>query len=270
MCTILTVSNTTVDIDSLVKHIESDGASNPHGFSLLMVTDNDKPMIIRSMDLAPIIDAVSFFKWKRIFLHTRYATQGGPKLQNTHGWNTDGAFVFHNGFIRSGEADRFEVDSQAIVHWLGKHTRRKAIGKLLAENYANVMVVDTEENDYLIIRAKSGRLFTDGKGNYSTNELGPVKIPVKTKTCSDFKLGLKREQPKTYRSDWLVGYGSGHTSGSVVSTPKTESAISAHNRKVSTANTAVKTAELFPDLEQFNTDTRDYVTEYMLKKAKGW
>ena len=195
MCTIMTFDNS-FDKQVLVNHILEDSLSNADGYSLLMVLTSGKPMVLRSMDVDAIVDAVWYMEWERVFIHTRYATQGEALLQNTHGWNSDGTFVMHNGYIAHPDSENFEVDSQAIVHWLGKHTRKKSVKKILAESYANVLLVDTETNDYVVVRSKSGSLFTDGHGNYSTNPVGTVTMEVLAGHVKEYPLGLIAPEPK--------------------------------------------------------------------------
>jgi predicted glutamine amidotransferase len=116
-------------------------------------------------------------RWDRMFLHCRFATQGDPTLDNTHGWANNGVFFMHNGVLMNPEAYRYNVDSQLIGGWLFDgvdHT----LEQLQKESYANVFLIDTNSGYYCVSRSEVGTLFTDWQGNYSSNPVGRIRVPV--------------------------------------------------------------------------------------------
>jgi hypothetical protein len=84
----------------------------------------------------------------------------------------------HNGVLRAAEAQRCDVDSQAIGLWLRQGGMDFALKKLRGETFANVFLVDLNSNFFLVHRSVTGTLYTDGRGNYSTNPVGDVALTV--------------------------------------------------------------------------------------------
>lgn len=177
MCTIIT-ADSSINKIALTDRLLFDAEYNTDGFTLLAILSNARPLVVRSMDVNAIVNIIHAIEYDRVFIHTRMATQGAAALQNTHGWNSEGTFVFHNGSIRSKIARKFEVDSQAITYWLDNYGLDETLDKLLAEPFANVFLVDIDNGSFVVHRSEQGSLFTDGKGNYSSNAFGAVKIPI--------------------------------------------------------------------------------------------
>jgi hypothetical protein len=176
MCTVLTVSSDFYG-RGMFNRITSDAIMNADGFALLLIDAFGASTMIRTLDFRVVTMMLEQSHWERMFLHCRYATQGEAVLDNTHGWSVDGVFYMHNGVLEDPETRYFAVDSQLIGHWLYGGVE-KTIEKLQKEPYANVFLIDTKENYYVVHRSKGGTLFTDWKGNYSTNKMGPIRHPV--------------------------------------------------------------------------------------------
>lgn len=190
MCTILTADNT-IDRKELVDRIYNDSFSNPDGFALLMIQANGKPLFVQSLDIEPIVSLVEYSEFSRVFIHTRYATQGKSALQNCHGWNANGTYVFHNGSIYSRIAEKFTVDSEAIRYWLENYGIDETIDRLIDESFANVFLVDIENGQYIVHRSRTGSLFTDGNGNYSTHSFASLTIPVPQDSLEQFDIDVE-------------------------------------------------------------------------------
>jgi predicted glutamine amidotransferase len=96
----------------------------------------------------------------------------------THGFcNRDGKLIMHNGIV--GNTCRYAVDSFNIGHL----DLLDSDGLLLDlqrrnETFANIIVIGPDERQYFVTRLHTGKLFTDGIGNYSTNEVAMINEPV--------------------------------------------------------------------------------------------
>lgn len=201
MCTVMTVSAAVFyaskkSEDDFRDRIWRDSLSNRDGQSVIIISDGEVIAQLRSMDANLILGLIDSSDWDRIFIHSRLATQGEVSLANTHGWHTNGIYYMHNGFISASEANLYEVDSQAIGHWLRRGGVTNALTKLRSENYANVLMVDTQEWAYYMHRSRSGSLYTDGNGNYSTNSVGPIDKRVQDCTQELFLLPPARPKQK--------------------------------------------------------------------------
>ncbi len=177
MCTLLTIGADQWNRDMEI-HVQMDAISNPHGFALLLLDSKGMRTILRSMEIEPILSLLRNMPWERMFLHSRWATQGSIGLDNTHGWHADGVFYMHNGCLSSPDAHKYPVDSQAIGEWIESGGVPQAVQMLRRETFANVFMVDLEVGDYTVYRSTSGSLFTDGLGNYSTNPVGDISKAV--------------------------------------------------------------------------------------------
>lgn len=188
MCTIMTVSKE-VWSEEIEKQILTDSYTNSDGFALLLFTEQGAHTILRSFSVEAVLELLNSLPWSRMFLHCRYATKGGVSLENIHGWANQGVFYMHNGAIAAPESALFAVDSQAIGEWLegGVDTATK---ELQAEPYANVMLIDTRSNYYVVNRSKGGTLFTDGRGNFSTNRVWPMIRRVPKRSQRSFTMTI--------------------------------------------------------------------------------
>jgi len=180
MCTILTV-NSKFDKQLVVDRITTDGYNNPDGFSLMVQKGRDFSMT-RSTSLDLITDLVWYSNWDRIWLHSRFATQGSVSLENTHGWNHDSTYVMHNGCLSDADTAKFPVDSQLIVDWVRLGGVPLALAKLKFETFANVFLIDSDTGEYTVHRTGGGSLYMDGIGNYSTQPFGDITKIVPNST----------------------------------------------------------------------------------------
>ncbi len=177
MCTLLTVSAEKYTAEVARQMIE-DARGNPHGFSLVLVRNNKASTVVRTMDFRVIFETLDNTRWDRFFLHCRFATQGSVQLTNTHGWDYADVFVMHNGVLFGPDADRFSVDSMAIGQWVCDGGIEHALDKLREQPFANVFMIDSTENVYVVHHTSAGSLYTDYEGNYSTHAVGDIKFPT--------------------------------------------------------------------------------------------
>lgn len=177
MCTIMTLHKSKWSAKA-ERRIRRDAETNPDGMALLLIDEWGAHSMVRTFDVQTVVNMLNSVSWTRMFLHTRYATQGRVSIDNVHGWFSQGVFYMHNGSIQAPEARLFPVDSMAIGDWLESGIDT-ALGELRTEPYANVIMVDTSNWYYVVNRSKFGKLFTDGNGNYSTNAFGSVRKPVR-------------------------------------------------------------------------------------------
>jgi hypothetical protein len=177
MCTILTFTHAMLD-DKMYSRIIDDMQYNSDGFSLLLTDELGQVSTnLRTMSQDAVIGALGS-KFSRAFLHCRMATQGAPKLDNVHGWSTKGVYVHHNGMISDNEARKYPVDSMMILTKLADGIKA-TLTWLQTQPYANVILIDSKSGHYIMSRSTVGTLYTDNEGNYSTNKIGFIQIPVK-------------------------------------------------------------------------------------------
>jgi hypothetical protein len=159
----------------IVQRIRSDSIYNGDGFTLMLVNDFGVPMQLRTMDIRAVYALLDEIPWRRMFLHSRAATQGSRTLENTHGWVTkDGTYYMHNGILQNAHSKSFAVDSQWIGHQLERRDINGAIKALQSEPYANVFFIHPASSWYCVYRSEVGTLFTDGRGNYSSSRVGKI------------------------------------------------------------------------------------------------
>ena len=185
--------------------ILSDATYNNEGWSLLAVdTDNPKlNMRLATMQIGPIVAAIeSWFlsssEVARIFLHARAATTSSVGIAYNHVFcNKRGTIIMHNGVI-DNVAD-YSVDSfnlaNSVLEADGKHVLADLLGK--QETFANLFLINPDEGLYSVVRLTTGRLYTDGNGNYSTNVLETIKTNMAA---------------NSYKDHYLDGYVSEYTS----------------------------------------------------------
>lgn len=179
MCSIITVKSGLVDLNDLVGYVEEACHDNPHGFSLI-IADNDTGLSqLRTFNMELILNTIFEGDWDRLWFHARYATKGSIELKNTHGWLSQGGIaVLHNGVLKDPDTLEHEVDSQLILDWLDTLTTKELMIRLKRESFANVFLVNTLLGSYSVSRSLVGTLFTDNLGNFSTNQIGNITIPV--------------------------------------------------------------------------------------------
>lgn len=177
MCTIMTATPEQWTTE-LVAQMRADARSNGDGFALVLMRDEQAVAVVRSMNFETILSALDNEEWSRFFLHCRFATQGSRVLANTHGWDSNGVFVMHNGVLYDKNTAYFDVDSQVINYWIRVHGIDGAAEKLQGEPWANVFMIDPGTGVYLVNRSTDGSLYMDGLGNYSTHSVGGISIPV--------------------------------------------------------------------------------------------
>jgi hypothetical protein len=98
----------------------------------------------------------------------------------------------HNGIISGGDAANFYVDSMYIPELLRLRGLAETLTYLKSVSYANVFLVNPIDGRWAVSRTSSGTLFMDGKGNFSSNPLGPIKIPVPHKHAEQFHHTIKK------------------------------------------------------------------------------
>ena len=197
MCTILTIDRSFYDNNKkeIMTQIYMDNNTNDEGLALLCIGPTTRDdILIKSFDCAQIVSTIeSFFKNNskgRIFLHQRAATTQFVGVSYCHAFdNREGTYYMHNGIITND--GRKAVDSFNLVKMgdttIALYNRLKG----LRESFANVFVINTEADNYGIIRMLNGSLHTDKLGNFSTRTIGEIKFPVSQGYHKDFKLYRK-------------------------------------------------------------------------------
>jgi hypothetical protein len=191
------------------ERIRQDSTYNRDGFSLLTVGKLGEPALLRTMDVNDVISAIEYLPWERFFVHCRAATQGTVLLENTHAWEAAGVFYMHNGILRDRLADYYNVDSQLIGHKIETVGMDATMEWLKSEPFANVFFINPSLSWYQVYRSTTGSLFTDGKGNYSSNRVGAIKQYVKTNAFFSFDLPKPPKSKPRYRLPMASNAGFG-------------------------------------------------------------
>lgn len=188
MCTLLTIHRTLWDADpqAYARRIIQDSNVNSDGAALLLGHADGTYSSVRSFSMDVMLGVLAGTDdWERMWLHQRWATQGAPSLENTHAFCSKGVWYMHNGSLSQAPARQMPVDTMAIGKWIQDNV---VYSRLASENYANVFLIAPHSGTYTVVRGGTGgTLFTDGQGNFSTNEVGPIKLPVQDKTKSNWK-----------------------------------------------------------------------------------
>lgn len=192
MCTILTFDKEFYNKNKTVirKRILTDAFSNGDGFAMLLMGESSEDTnMIRSMNVEVLLAVLEYQMQneacERAWIHCRFATTGFVGLNGCHGFAAQDYTVFHNGVLSRTEADGFSVDSELIAFDIESAGVEQAIRNLSEhDSYANVFIVNNQTGQYNVIRKTGGSLFTDGKGNYSTNKFSSINrtVPVNTRT----------------------------------------------------------------------------------------
>jgi hypothetical protein len=157
---------------------------NSEGWTLIGIdpacSENDiKFSAMRVNQIGTVID--TFFACSsnesRIFLHARAATTRSVGIAYNHGFdNGIGTMIMHNGIIENSR--RLSVDSFNLIDFSDEPEEMLEQLQANGETFANIFLINQELGGYGIVRLKTGTLYTDGKGNYSTNKLCDIDQPV--------------------------------------------------------------------------------------------
>ncbi len=178
MCSIITFTKDMYSTD-LTDHLMSDMASNPDGFSVILVDINGQVLVdLHSMDAYAVIGLLEWAAYHRAFVHCRLSTQGQITIRNTHGFHMNGIYYQHNGILSDPISKRFAVDSMLIGAKISEGSLHTTLTWLKSQSYANCFFIDTNIKQYFVTRNSVGSLFTDGRGNYSTNAYDTICQPV--------------------------------------------------------------------------------------------
>lgn len=208
MCTIMTFSRKVFDSHKkdILDRMDRDAYINNDGWSLMLLgRRKNEVSIFRSLNLDDIKSMIeASTTWRRFFLHARAATTSYVGLDQCHGFSAAGQlYVMHNGILRHQESKKFPVDSELIPSIIARYGEEAATSFLLKqEDYANCFFINPNSGHYRVVRLRSGNLYTDGKGNFSTHLVATARTSVKENTFVDFKVNLKDVPLSSYG-----GYG---------------------------------------------------------------
>lgn len=187
MCTIITSNKLTKAIE---RQILEDNNYNPHGISLLLLDEDYTMLDLNCFDVLLVIQILRSKKYfQRFWLHQRYATTCNTETIDCHNYRTQaGYYIQHNGILHDEDSSMFRVDSQLIGYnidrdmELGFDIEDTLHNFLIAESYLNAFIVAADGSHFYTLRSQSGTLYTDGKGNYSSNIVSGIRYPVTHKT----------------------------------------------------------------------------------------
>lgn len=219
MCTIMSMDATKfrANQEAVLKQIRTDFQGNGHGSSLILQGATEKDTsLARSLNVEHLIAMlVATEGWQRFWFHNRYATTTFKGLTGAHGFHARHGdkdyYVMHNGTFRHKEAEQFNVDSE----WLASLTRRygpeAALGVINKNEYfANCFLICPTEGEWYMSRASSGGLYTDGTGNFSTNQVLDITQVVPDRSLLKFNMTVARSYT-TYNTGRSTYQGGGHS-----------------------------------------------------------
>ena len=192
MCSIITIDTSSYYLNKteFKQNLIQEQKSNPHGYAAIFMADDEKnDGMIRTMNFPALLDFIDrcFNNEGRIFIHLRYATTKHIGLAFTHGFGAtnSGQFIMHNGILTN--YDDLKVDSFMLESFESPDDAFDTLNHL-NETYANVFWIDLETREYSVFRLKTGSLYTDNNGNYSTQGFGLVSERVATGSIESFPL----------------------------------------------------------------------------------
>lgn len=213
MCTIYTFNKQVFtehkkEIENL---ITLDNRGNHDGLSLVCIdpSNNSNDLMVKSFNLGWILFAIEDFMTVcgsngRIWLHQRAATGWNVHLGTMHGFtDRSGNILMHNGILHQPSRLLYAVDSFSLIDTLPTESATLSLMALskMKETFANVFIIRPMDYTYGVIRCSTGKLYTDGEGNYSTNPVGSIGIIVPDDTAEEFKIGVK-EVNTTWDKSW--------------------------------------------------------------------
>ena len=200
----------------ILGQIKADAISNDDGVTVTLLANyvlQDVQLTAMKLDtILPLIESfMDGADANRLFIHQRMATTAYKGIAFNHGF-TDlrGGIIMHNGILGSKQACALAVDSFVLMD--SPKDSEDAVVKLMLEkeNYANVFRIYPNESKYQVLRLSTGSLYTDGKGNYSSNRVERISRPVFSFTNHDHEMpgrtGTVVYVPTTYDEDFWDSY----------------------------------------------------------------
>lgn len=187
MCTLLTFDQDSflADRREFTKRILQDARDNGDGWSLVCVDPLalNLDLHLQTLSVSLVLAAIEDFMgacsmYGRVFLHSRFATTKFTGIAYNHGFtNHRGTIIQHNGVIHNYRD--LGVDSFNLIDYRTETAQELRDDLLTAmEFWANILLIRPNKNSYGVVRMQGGTLFTDNQGNYSTNRVGDIVIPV--------------------------------------------------------------------------------------------
>lgn len=200
MCTILTVDTGKYMIDSgqsFIKQILEDSRTNEEGVSVVFLDPETSlnNTIYRTMNVDNAIAVIGMLMGEasnsaRLFVHLRAATTSRVGVAFTHAFDDmQGIVWMHNGVLSNPQ--KYAVDSFQLATMPDTDGPKllRAL-RLRKQSFANVFRIDTELYSYVVTRLNASSLYTDGAGNYSTNQIVTLGIttPVDVESYQEHSL----------------------------------------------------------------------------------
>lgn len=203
MCTIMTVDldTYTTSRTTFMRRIQDNQQANDDGLSLVVV-DPNRPALntaLSGMHTHLVFDVLAHATKRmspraRFWLHQRAATTEYVGLPYNHGFTDNkGTIIHHNGILRNH--DNMHVDSFQLQQY-PTHSAYAVRNRLmdLQESFANIFLIRPNDHTYGVVRMMVGSLYTDGKGNYSTNPVADIDIPIDSGYAREYRMERTHEQ----------------------------------------------------------------------------
>lgn len=205
MCTILTFDKAFYNVNekAITAQLMQDSLYNPDGYAMLSVGNTSESVnLFRSMSIDVVIALLKYNmeqgNTERVWIHCRMATTAMVNINGCHGFDGGKYVVMHNGGLSRPESRQYNVDSQLIADDVNKLGLPRALNNLQFDYFANVFFINAETGEYTVSRRIGGSLHTDGQGNYSTNVLGSILVPVLPNTVKEYSKHLIASDSKPY------------------------------------------------------------------------
>lgn len=135
--------------------------NNSHGFSMVVSVDGKKPRIFKTLDMTAFLQAYrtmvrsNDYRKTSVFIHARIKTHGTQRIENCHGWRSDGLVFAHNGILSienrndMTDSETFFRDIFAPIYRLGGwKMAEKAINAVIGTSKFVFMDEDGEVRHY--------------------------------------------------------------------------------------------------------------------------
>lgn len=171
MCTLYTFDS---GIEKqMLGQIAVDSRCNDDGYSVVLCRGVDVVFRGQFTELRDFLRVFLALEYDRAFVHLRASTTSTQGIPGCHMFNDPShRYIFaHNGILTAGNEAGYPVDSQ----WLGEFLEHDQVPDCDAwdEGFANFLVIDCYRGKFAGYAAhRTGNLYTDGKGNYSTTRPG--------------------------------------------------------------------------------------------------
>lgn len=148
--------------------------ANSHGFSMVIHVDGHRPTVYKTLNmhdfLAHYRDVVKHYDYRKtsLYIHARIKTHGTQRIENCHGWRSDGLVFAHNGILSIANRDDL-TDSETYFRDIfipayrcgGWRMAEKTIAAIIGTSKFAIMDKDGEIHHYGQYHEEDGILYSN-------------------------------------------------------------------------------------------------------------